>query len=146
MGKRHSIYLADEAGPVIQAFGEGSLSSIISTLLLRYASITKDACPELSEPEWSLICDVLNGCGALLSSGGHDHAVMAWASIADAEQDGLGEKWGVKCMEVAEKIRALPLAGKIGVWDVAARFWASPRLNELSTLDLLIESGARVAK
>ena len=37
-------------------------------------------------------------------------------------------------------------AQKAAVWDVAARFWASPQLNELGTADLLKSVGAKISK
>jgi len=48
--------------------------------------------------------------------------------------------------ELAEKLQVLPLVGRIATWDVAARFWASPRLNEIQAADLLRECGAKIAK
>jgi len=144
MAKRQSIYVPDDIKAILDSFGENSVSGAIARLVERYDKITRDETPELSGPEWSAVCDILNGCGSLLSSGGHDHAPMAWASIMDAQQDGTGEKWGIDCVVLAQKVRCLSLAGRLAVWDVAARFWASPRLNDLATLDLLLESGAKV--
>lgn len=141
--KRQSIYIPEKIQAILSSYGENSTSGGIATLIERYARITADACPELTESEWCAWCDVNNGCGVWLS-GGHDQAESAWANMADSGPDGIDEKWGVDHRELAEKIRLLPLAGRCAVWDVAARFWASPRLNEISTLDLLVESGAKV--
>lgn len=146
MSKRTSIYMPRETRAFLTAYGEeNSISGSIAAIIKRYDEITREAMPALAENEWCAICDVLNGCGVLLSSGGYDQARSIWAEIADSEPDGLGEKWGISCRELAEKLRGLPLAGKIAVWDVAARFWASPRLNDLETRELLIESGAKIA-
>lgn len=143
MAKRNSIYLPDHIGEYLKTFGENSLSGSIATLLDRYRQITADACPELTEAEWCCICDANNGCGVWLS-GGVDPYQSLWANVYDSEADGLDEKWGASCRELAERIRSMSLAEKAAVWDVAARFWASPRLNELAARDLLIEAGARV--
>lgn len=145
MAKKTTIYLSDETEKALAAYGEeNSLSGSIATIIARYQAITAEATPELSEPEWSAIVDALNGCGAWLSAGGVDPAGMVWAELYDSEPDGIGEKWGVEVRELAERLRALPFAGRCAVWDVAARFWASPRLNEIDTLALLIESGAKI--
>lgn len=145
MNKRISIYMPTTIREYLMAYGaENSLSGSIATLMGRYKAITAEAVPELTEPEWSAIVDALNGCGAWLSAGGHDPASFVWAEVADSAPDGLGEKWGVDCPALAERLKALPLAGRVAVWDVAARFWASPRLNEASTRELLLAAGARI--
>jgi len=144
MSKKTTIYIPDGMQEIVEAFGSDSLSGTLATLVERYDRITRDAVPELSEPEWSAIADILNGCGVLMASGGHDQAQSVWAEVADSEPDGIDGKWGISCRGLAEKLRALPLIGRIATWDVAARFWASPRLNEASTHVLLIEAGAKI--
>jgi hypothetical protein len=149
--KRQSIYIPEKIQEILATYAygdESSISGTIAAIIDRYRAITADATPELPANEWMAICDVLNGCGMLLAAGGgrHDQAPMAWASIADSEQDGLGKKWNVDCRGLAEKIRMLPLAGRIAVWDVVARFWASEQLNSLPAEDLLIICGAKIQK
>ena len=144
MAKRNSIYIPDHLSLHIRSFGENTLSGSIATLLDRYRTITADACPELTQAEWCCICDANNGCGAWLSAGGPDPYQSLWANVYDSEEDGLSEKWGVSCRELAGRIRAMPLVQKAAVWDVAARFWASPNLNKLDTHDLLKEVGAKI--
>ena len=144
MAKRTSIYLPDHIKARVAEYGENSLSGSMATLLDRYWQITADACPELTVAEWCCICDANNGCGVWLSAGAHDPYQSLWANVYDSEEDGLSEKWGVSCRELAERLRSMPLAQKAAVWDVAARFWASPRLNEIDTHDLLKEAGAKI--
>ena len=126
----------------IDAYGAGNLSGSITTLLERYKQITQDACPALTEAEWCAIIDINSSDVALAY--GDDNYQYLWARLHDSEADGLSEKWGISCRDLADRIRQLPLAGKAAVWDVAARFWASPKLNEISALELLKEAGARV--
>lgn len=146
MAKRTSIYLPDHVGEFIRGYGDNSLSGSIATLLDRYRAVTADACPELPLAEWCAIVDANNGCGVWLSAGGPDPFASLWANVADSEPDGLDEKWGVSCRDLAEHLRTMPLAGKAAVWDVAARFWASPRLNNLGFEELLVEAGAKIKK
>ena len=147
MSRKTSIYLPAQAEKTIKSFGpEASQSGVINTILLRYDPMARDAMPTLTEAEWSAICDALNGCGVWMSTGSPDPAPMIWAEIADSEPDGLGEKWGISCAALAQKLRDLPVAGRISVWDVAAKFWASPDLNTLPTADLLKQCGAKIAQ
>ena len=118
----------------------------MATIVERYARITAEATPELTEAEWCCFCDANNGCGVFLATGGHDQAESAWANVADSVPDGLDEKWGVSCLKLAEKIRLMTFVGRVAVWDVAARFWSSPRLNDLTARELLVEAGAKIRK
>ena len=56
----------------------------------------------------------------------------------------MGDKWGLDIMALATKLRELPWAGRVAVWDIAAKFWASPQLNELPTVELLTKVGAKI--
>jgi hypothetical protein len=145
MSKKTTIYISDSTEAILTQYGEGSLSGTISTLVERYNRITADSIPEFTENEWCLIADCLNGCGVWVgANSGIDQAPMLWAEIMDSAGDGIGEKWGVSPVELGKRLRTLPLVSRIAAWDVAARFWASPKLNDISTRDLLVESGARI--
>lgn len=145
MSKRTSIYMPDHTKAFLAAFGEDqSLSGSIATLIRRYDEITSAERPELTLSEWMCICDANNGCQVWLSAGGPDPYQSLWANVYDSEPDGLSEKWGVDCRALAERLRNLSPAGKAAVWDVAARFWAHPRLNEIDTAELLAECGAKI--
>lgn len=145
MSKRTSIYMPDDLKSTLASYGEGnSLSGSIAALIKRYTEITSDACPELTLGEWCCICDANNGCGVWLSAGGHDPYQSLWANVADSEEDELGEKWKIDLRSLAERLRGLPLVEKAAVWDVAAKFWAHPKLNEIETIDLLRECGAKI--
>ena len=144
MGKRNSIYLPDNLSEFIRSFGENTLSGSIATLLNRYIEITQAACPELPIAEWCAICDANNGCGVWLSAGGPDTYKSLWANVYDSGPDGIDEKWGIDHKKLAERLRNMEPAQKAACWDVAARFWASPRLNELDARDLLLLIGAKI--
>ena len=151
MSKRSTVYLPDKLQKILASYGdEKSLSGCIATLITRYDKITREACPALSDSEWFLICEALKGDGGLVT-GGVDQAGMVWAAISDAAQSALGEKWGVNCRELADKLQHLSLAGRIAVSDVAARFWSLPATqlaefsltNSISNFELL-SAGAKI--
>lgn len=144
MAKKTSIYLPTIAQEITESYGAKSLSGTITTIIDRYRRIITDNTPDLTEAEWSAIVDALNGAGVWMSAGGPDLSAMIWAEIADSDPNCLNEKWGISCRELAAKLKDLPLAGRIACWDVAARFWASPKLNDMATRGLLLESGAKI--
>ncbi len=145
MSKRTTVYISDKIQKIIGSYGEeNSLSGVISTLVDRYNQLTQEAIPIFSEAEWSLICeDALKGCSVAQVSGDSDPAAMVWANIYDCKPE-IGEKWGVNCKELADKIHSLPLSGRMAVWDLAARFWASPQRNKIETRKLLVGVGAKL--
>ena len=144
MAKRTSIYIPVHIQGVLKGYGEGSTSGKITGLIDRYQAITAYAMPRLTMAEWSLICDALKDCGVELSTGGPDPYPMVWAEVADSKWDGLGEKWCVDVQALAARLHDLPLAGRAAVWDVAARFWAHEKLNDLEPGKLLLEVGAKI--
>jgi len=131
MGKRNSIYLPAEVLPVINSFG-GKLSTTLSTIVLRYDKITREAVPEFTLQEWKLICQALKG--SVLSSGGYDPAAMCWATIGE---------YSAGYREIGEKVRALPLICRIAVWDVALRANGIDAVLAI-TEDILLDEGARI--
>jgi hypothetical protein len=145
--KRPSIYLGEKLAGIIRSFrgdlDTPSVSGIINAIASRYQVITAEATPTLTEAEWSLIADVLNGCSALIGTGGADQAAYVWAEVADAGKE-YGYKWGVDTVALASALQGLSFAGRCAVWDVAARFWASPKLNEMPAAELLREVGAKI--
>jgi hypothetical protein len=145
MSRKTTIHIPTKADAVLAAFGADSTSGVLATIVERYDRITREAIPELTLPEWSAICDALNGCNISLSGRTPDPAPMAWAEILDSEPE-IGKKWNVDCQALAEKLRALPFVGKIAVWDIAARFWSSPRNKKASTAEVLREIGVKLAE
>lgn len=147
LNKRPGIWIGGTLEKIVTAYrgdlADPSVSGIINALTDRYDEITHEAMPTLTENEWCAICDVLNGCSTLITST-PDPAQYVWAEVLDSEPDGLNEKWNVDVKDLSECLRALSYAGKCAVWDVAARFWASPDLNKLPTRDLLIACGAKI--
>lgn len=145
MASRKSIYLSDQTEKIL---GEPwSLSGRINSIVIRYGGIIDRDCPEFAEPEWSAMMDVLNGVHMMAEHTDTDPARYIWAEIMDGDRlNGLGEKWEIDAEALARRVRDLPYSGQVCIVEVASRFWQSPRLNELSTLDLLRECGAKITE
>lgn len=141
MAKRLSIYLPDTA---LAALGPGadSVSGRIASIIVRYAGVVADECPEFRLAEWSAIADVLRGTWALAESADSDPARYLWAEVIDAPE--IGAKWGIDHGRLAASLRTLSYAQRIATAEVADRFWRDPRRDEMTTLDALIAAGARV--
>lgn len=144
MASRKHIYLTDSAETVLG--NPASLSGRLNSIVTRYGRIISAECPALSENEWMLICDMLNGTGLDADHRETDPARYLWADIAEAGKlDGLANKWGVDTDAMSARVRAMRPSEQIAIVEVAARFWTSPRLNQAGNLDLLREAGARIA-
>lgn len=145
--KRFTVHLPPKA---LEALGRDDmigLSGRITEVAMRYRALLDDATPTLTEAQWCAICDVLNGTWLICDDidGRGDPVQGAWASVADAEEDGMGEKWNVDVSALAAALRDLPYAGQAAVCEVVRRFWKHPGLNDLPTVDLLKACGARLA-
>jgi hypothetical protein len=129
--KRYSIYaspaldrvLADRIPPDVSEGDSRSRSSMLSAIADRYAEIIRRAIPELSEGEWKLIFDVMNGCWTLdqpyIQAQGLSHQIADGTAM-----DGLGEKWDVDGLTLARRVADLPLASQLAIIDTAERFWS----------------------
>lgn len=144
--KRFTVHLPAHALEALGMDPDQGLSGRISETALRYRALLDDAMPTLTEGQWCAVCDALNGYWLLMESrlGWSDPVRTAWANVADADEDGLGEKWNVDALALAKTLEAMPYVQQAAVCDVVRRFWRHPKLNELPTADLLREAGARL--
>lgn len=76
--------------------------------------------PQLSEREWLLLMDVLNG--TILDRISVSHI---WAEVDDATRDdpGLAGKWEVNVSDLIERLRAMSSVERLAVADTVRRFW-----------------------
>ena len=145
--KRFTVHLAPK---VLECLGRDDmlgLSGRISEVSMRYRALFAEATPTLTEGQWCAICDALNGTWLICEGrdGGADPVRHAFANVADGAAEGLGEKWNVDALALAQVLRDLPYAAQAAVCEVVRRFWHHPKLNDLSTPELLREAGARLA-
>lgn len=143
MSSRKSIYLTDRTetviGPIRKDKGD-SLSGRVNSIVARYGRITETDAPELTVSEWSMLCDMLNG--TVIDDNTGDYL---WADIAESGKlDGMADKWEIDTAEFSERVRAMSPTARYYILDVVSKFWRHPKLNELSSSDLLREVGARI--
>jgi hypothetical protein len=100
----------------------GSTSSIINCIADRYCETVRRSTPDLTQDEWMLIFDSLNG--VVLTDSAQSVAGL-WGGIEDSiELDGLDEKWSVDGQALVEKLRALDYPQQVAIADTAERYWA----------------------
>lgn len=127
MSAKTSIYLSD---PLLRAIGpyggpDGpSLSGRLATIGERYSEILERARPQFTRAEWCVILDVNNGHFEGLGAAGL--GTLMWANVADAVEDGIGQKWGLTDDQVralAARMRAMPQAAMVSVCEACEQFW-----------------------
>lgn len=133
---RFTIY----AGPPLAAALEGheNRSGRINSIAERYNAIVERHAPELAEAEWCAVCDALNGYWINDGMGVRG----MWAEIHDSDRlEGLGAKWGVDAIALAERVRDMPFADQVALAEVVERFWQH---SDLPTSEALAKAGARL--
>lgn len=140
---RTTIYLGEPLKRLLDAAGRENRSGRINTMAECYAEIVADELKrlDLSRGEWCAIADANNGGWGPFAGQGLADAQLAWANVADADEN-LGEKWGIDHDALIVKLRAMSAAQRIAVYEVVSRFWCHPRLNKLSTTEVLQQAGA----
>lgn len=79
--------------------------------------LTLSQLDDVSEAEWNYLRDILNGTYVDV-----DTARMLWAEILDADP-AVAERWGIDQRELAERVRALPIAARLAICDAVERWW-----------------------
>lgn len=166
---RKSIYLNPTTAAILDADDEPNLSGRIAGIaaawamacdnggleraeldslpsaMVRYRALLDEAAPMLSENEWSLLCDVLNGCVLTAEHADLDPAQHLGRSVSDSAPDGMGDKWGVDIAALAGRIERMPYAGRCAIVETVARFWRQAGSSMSSIGEQLRAAGARVA-
>lgn len=105
--------------------------------------LTRAAAPALTEGQWGLLCDMLNGTFIEDNTGDY-----LWADIAESGKlDGLAKKWGVDTDAFSQQVRDMTPAARFFILDVVVRFWKSPRPenHDLTMRQMLEKAGATFA-
>lgn len=123
MARNISIYPGAALDAALASNGGGrGRSHRINQLADRYAEILRrNPPPELSEGEWSLIRDSLNGTL-------HEPAAMirgVWQDVEDGLFDGLAAKWGVDGPALVARLRALDYAQEVALVERIEAWWAT---------------------
>lgn len=101
--------------------GMSTRSAVLNRALLRYHEVCRRHLPDLSDAEWNLCFDAMNGCWL-------DSPMHAQAEIEDSM--GLNEshrKWQVDREALSQKLQRLDYAGWCALVDASERFWARYR-------------------
>lgn len=80
--------------------------------------------PALSENEWGLLRDVLNGTAYDPSLARSLPLILA-SGIEDSGLDGMAAKWGVDLAGLADRLRALHPADAWAVWNQVRGWWVA---------------------
>lgn len=118
-----NLYLSPGAEDALGArtSGERDRSAVASRMMERYAEVCRRSLPELSEAEWSLLRDSLNGWAP------EPAASVGWLAMGvrdSIELDGLDTKWGVDSSALLERLENLDYAGCCAVLDAVERWRA----------------------
>lgn len=108
------------------------LTSRAVTDLNDYYALLERSRPDLTEGEWLLLMDVLNGTYLDRQSAGY-----LWAEITDAydANPSLSEKWGVAVPGLIDKLRWMSRTEQLAVADAVRRFWTiAPGLDSHEAL------------
>lgn len=123
-----SLYLTPGADEALEARsrggerGSGDRSAAASRMIERYAELARRSLPELTEAEWNLVRDALNGWLP------EPAASVGWLAmgVRDAiKLDGLDDKWAVDGDALLERLEALDYAGCLAVLDAVERWWVT---------------------
>lgn len=144
MSRRATIHLSTPAENVI---GEvENLSGRLNNIIIRYGGIVSAETPTLALAEWQMICDMLNSTIIDTDHRDTDPARFLWSDIAESGKlDGLAEKWEINTESLSQRVRAMSYAQTVAILEVVAKFWRSPKLNDMEMTNLLNECGAKIA-
>jgi len=133
MARQISIWFQDETERLLSERtqthddAEGSRSRLIAGLIARYDEVVRRSIPQLSEKEWMLVADALNGIW-LLEEPRHVHYTEL--EIADGIRlNKLDTKWEVDGDELLRKVHALDYARRLAIVDVVERLWCDPQAD-----------------
>lgn len=121
---RRTVHLSPEAQTIIGQGQHMSLSGRINSIIHQYGAICTDACPALTQGEWCAICDVLNGTWLQAETSHVTPGRWIGHELAEAVEDGTGEKWGIDLRDLARRVNAMDLPAKIALTEVVVKFWA----------------------
>lgn len=143
MSCKKSIYISDNAEKIIGEIDDNTnLSGRINSIIVRYGAVMDIDCPALMAKEWMLLCDILNSTWKDTDSAKADISPRLWAEVADSEQDGVGEKWGVNCEEFSQRLRTMGYSSLCAITEVVCRFWQGHHTGEYP--EILLNCGAKL--
>ena len=140
MSSRKTIYLTDASEAIIGP--AESLSGRINSILGRYDRLTREASPELTLAQWSMLADILNG--TFIEDNTADYL---WADIAESGKlDGMAEKWKIDTDAFAEQVRDMTPAARFYILDTILKFWKGVDKKAEGMAAMLEKAGAKITR
>ncbi len=117
----------------------------LPSAMVRYRAILDAALPALTENEWALLCDILNGSALTAGHADTDPARTLAHTVIDSGEDGAGDKWGVDLDALAARLDALDYPAQCAIIETVARFWHQAGTSLAPIGQQLAAAGARAA-
>lgn len=139
MAERFTVYAGEPIAGVLAGY-EDNRSGRLNQVADDFRVMVADLVPEFSAGEWLLIIDALNGTAI------EDAKTLrlAWASVADAGEGGLADKWGVDLDPLVKRMRALTAGQLVALREIVNRYWVSED-GSVDSETLLQRCGAKVS-
>ena len=118
----YSIYLTPAATDalVLRYKDEGNRSAAVSRMIERYAELAQRAMPDLTEAEWNLCRDALNGW---FIDTAESIKFVPWEVADGIKLNGLDEKWKVDGPALVAKLEAMDFSALCALLDAVERWW-----------------------
>lgn len=128
MAKRITIYKGDALERLLSARATNdaafrSASGVLNAVADRYLEAVRRATPRLTQGEWCLLWDSLNGVWMADNAGMYVMSVTQGVSDS-ITLDGLDRKWSVDGSALVGKLAGMSYCELMAVVDSAERFWA----------------------
>jgi hypothetical protein len=107
----------------------GGHSGRLNTICERYLAMVADELARLdpfTAAEWRAICDANNGVMPYADAVG-TRPSRIWANVHDTP--GLGDKWDIDQVALAQKLRRLPRTTLIAIEEALDRFWSHTEMD-----------------
>lgn len=137
--KRQGIYLAKETIAIMGDTAATSVSGRVNQIIQRYGEIISEVCPALTQGEWCLLFDLLNGTIM-------DNPRYLWAEVDDSiRMDGLADKWQVDGAALVVKLRGMTPEQGYAILETVARFWQCDFDDQMDWVKKILAAGGKLA-
>jgi len=142
---KHTLYFSDATFKKIGVDTDGpeGLSARVSRLCAIAIDVMDDNIPTMLEREWLTCMDVSNGA-FYPDYTPADISESFRFSVMESGPE-CNEKWGVRCVDLAAKLAAMPMASQLAVIEVCRRFWTRKEVNNKfdNYRDMMAAHGAK---
>ena len=141
MSKRTSIYIGSELTRLLNGRSDAnsglrSTSGVLNAVADRYLEIVRRSLPTLTEGEWCLIWDSLNGVWAQDNAGLYVPGIIMGVSDS-ISLDALDQKWSVDGKALLSKLHEMSFCNLVAIVDSAELFWADNAAEDENISDVV---------